>query len=485
MLRLTRPRRTTTLLLAGLALGTNGCSDEHAAPTPPATSPQTWTAPSGCAPATNQLTPALNRVANAEPRVFRLPPPPESSVLVRVPEPVTTVTPQMVESERAPLLELLPPIQEDELAGDRGVLDFEEFAAQEPTLAAPPTEVAPADSSSERDRREFVAELPTPSRAYEVDEFDDDAAAAAATSVDDLMAYFPAEDQLSVQFRPRVQEAFTLARHGALHAARARFEQLLVELAQAKDASQMTDRHMRSLAAGLRAIAEADDFAKCTGGKVRPQAIAAGHQTPMLHEASAEWTLAHEATAMYHLYAQQKLAAAVKGEQAGSMMLFGMGKIYAQMADRDDAPQAVRKSLTLYRSAVVAHSENHLAANEAGVLLARAGRYPQAVEMLEHSVKLANASVTHRNLAFVHGKLNRPELAQMHEQTAMQLAQHEMARGQFSAERGIQWVSPDEFNRVGNSAPAANMASVPNTPAQPPASQSAPAPQQRPQTTWW
>ena len=42
----------------------------------------------------------------------------------------------------------------------------------------------------------------------------------------------------------------------------------------------------------------------------------------------------------------KKLAAAVGGEQAGSMMLFGLGKIYAQLAERDETPQAVRKSLT-------------------------------------------------------------------------------------------------------------------------------------------
>jgi tetratricopeptide (TPR) repeat protein len=167
------------------------------------------------------------------------------------------------------------------------------------------------------------------------------------------------------------------------------------------------------------------------------------------------------------------------------MMLFGMGKIYAQMAARDNAPQAVRKSLTMYRSAVVAHPQNHLAANEAGVLLARAGRYPQSLEMLEHSLKLANASATHRNLAYVQAKLNHPELAQMHEQTAMQLAQHEISRGQFSAERGIQWVSPDEFNRMGSDAPGGSVASAPNATQQSPATQTASPQQSRPQSTWW
>ena len=233
-------------------------------------------------------------------------------------------------------------------------------------------------------------------------------------------------------------------------------------MAKAKDASQMTDRHSRALAAGLRAMAEADDFLAAGDETGTPAALALGHQTPMLHEPESKWVLRHEAIAMYHLYAQQKLADAVLGEQAGSMVLFGLGKTYAHLAERDDLPQAIRKSLTMYRAAVGAHGQNHLAANEAGVLLARAGRYRQAAPLLELAAQLGNASATHRNLAFVHQKLGDTQLASTHQQIATYLSQREIAQGKLSAERGIAWISPDQFNRTGQQTPpAAELASRP------------------------
>ncbi len=308
---------------------------------------------------------------------------------------------------------------------------------------------------------------PTPGRVFSTEEYDEDAEYAAKTTADDVLSYFPAEAELSAQFRPKVQAAFALARNGALHAARGRFESLLVEIARAKDASQMTNRHSRALAAGLRALNEADDFVASGGeSEVQPFSLAASHQTPMLRapfvkKDEVKWTLPHEAIAMYHRYAERKLAAAVAGEQAGSMALYGLGKIYQQLGERrDDIPQVVRKSLTMYRSALIAHSKNHLAANEAGVLLARAGRYGQSLPLLERALELAPSSVTHKNLAFVFQKQGASHLAQAHGRESQKLAAREKARGDLSAERGIAWMSPKEFNRRSGHGTAAPLAGV-------------------------
>ncbi len=376
-------------------------------------------------------------------------------------------------AQSVPVLELLPPIP-----GQR--------------LSDPPLRVPRCDGPSPSTDVEPTP--PEPRRVFAVEEFDDDAELAASTSPDDVLAFFPAEAELSEQLKSRVQGTFTLARHGALHAARGRFEQLLHELAQGKDASHMTGRHVRSLAAGLRALDEADDFvAAGSDREISSRSLAAGHQTPMLHETEHKWTLPHEAIAMYHLYAQQKLAAAVQGEQAGSMMLFGLGKIYAQLAERDELQQAKRKSLTMYRSALGAHGGNHLAANEAGVLLARGGRYALAGQLLEQAARNGGPSTTHRNLAYVHSKLGNIQLAQQHESVAQTLAQRERSSGQMSAERGIAWVSPEQFARRTQAPPAAlasrpapTAASVQQV-APPPIPKQATEPTQPPQPRklWW
>ena len=318
---------------------------------------------------------------------------------------------------------------------------------------------------------------PAPRRAFTMEEYDDDAEAAAAASIDDLSAYFTAEGELSTHLRGDVQRAFTLARHGALHAARSRFVALLEEMARAKDAAHMTSEHSRALTAGLRALKEAEDFDKVsTDTKAIEVARVAGHQTPMLQSASARWTLPHEAMGMYHRYAERKLAAAVKGEQAGSMALFGIGRLYQQLAARQDSVlQPLPKGLTYFRAAVLAHPNNHLAANEAGVLLARAGRYTQSLPWFEHAVGLAPLSITHRNLAYVCEKLGDTPRAAVHAHESQRIASLEMSRGQLSAERGIMWVSPEEFNRrSGGAPPAAPQESTRIATAPPPVTQPAP-----------
>lgn len=397
-------------------------------------------------PAQRRTTSARATIAEIRPamvvseRVYRLPPPPLA----------------LLELPGATLLDQLAPIAEEELAGEPGPLEPTSDSVAE--LSGP--HMKPSDETTvvEKSDEPATTAPAKPGRAFTVGEFDEDAQLASETSIDDVLAYFPAEDELSARFQPRVREAFTLARHGALHAAKGRFEELLSELARAKDASQMTDRHARALAAGLRALREADDFTSTNNNPPEPQAIAAGHLTPMLHEGSHEWTLPHEAIAMYHLYAQQKMAAAVSGEQAGSMMLFGLGKINAQLAERDHMPQAIRKSLTMYRSAVAAHQMNYLAANEAGVLLARSGRYRQSLPLLNIAAQIGGSSATHRNLAHVHSKLGNTQLATQHQHVAVQVARREMVRGQLSTERGIAWVSPEEFNRRSHAAGATSLA---------------------------
>jgi hypothetical protein len=329
------------------------------------------------------------------------------------------------------------------------------FAPTDPNTESAVASAVPAAEPPQAEAITPVRE-PAPKRAFTMEEYDEDAEAAAAATIDDLSAYMPTEGELSPHLRGDVQQAFTLARHGALHAARSRFVALLEQMARAKDAAHMTSEHTRALAAGLRALEEADDFAKVSADdKALEVARGAGHQTPMLQADSARWTLPHEAMGMYHRYAERKLAAAVKGEQAGSMALFGIGRIYQQLATRQDGvSQPLPKGLTYFRAAVLAHPQNHLAANEAGVLLARSGRYAQALPWLEHAARLASQSVTQRNLAYVCEKLGDAPRAAIHAGESQRLASLEMSHGQLSAERGIEWLSPDEFARRSGSAAA-------------------------------
>ena len=73
-------------------------------------------------------------------------------------------------------------------------------------------------------------------------------------------AYTPTANELTSQLLPAVQRGYDLAQRGALFAAQTEFVQVLRRVAQAKDAASRSDEHSRALAAGLRALDEAEDF---------------------------------------------------------------------------------------------------------------------------------------------------------------------------------------------------------------------------------
>jgi tetratricopeptide (TPR) repeat protein len=280
----------------------------------------------------------------------------------------------------------------------------------------------------------------------------------------------PTVAQVSDQVVPSVRRAYSLAQRGALYAARGELIAVLRRIAQSKDAEHTTDRHAQSLADGLRALDEADDFMP-PGVQLEAdldvRALARSHRTPVLHGATSG-VLPHDAVARYHAYAQQQMAAAVAGEQAGSMALYGLGKIYSRIAAGDDNQlQSLRKGMTMYQAALSAHGGNHLAANELGVLLAQAGHHVQAVAMFQQAVQVSPNATALRNLAIAQRKLGDVHQAMRNEQEAERVARWERSVGAVSRQMGVQQVSPAELARLGPPPPR------PALPAQLPVAQQA------------
>lgn len=368
----------------------------------------------------------------------------------------------------------------------------------EPTpapLSTKPADV-PDDDASEEDAAEDywaydpyyepLCETPTPANPITPEELwteehsvlaaddepfvylDQDAWYVASLPQEELLTYTPLAAEISQQVTRDVQAAFSLGRHGALHAARLRFLQVMRQIATAKDVAAQTDHYSESLDAGLTALAEARDY--LPGGAVTKDLtvpeVAVSHLTPILHDKHrAERTLPHQAAALYYRYAEQKLAAAVQGEQAGSMALYGLGKTHAQLAQLEGTQIDKQKTLVMHHAALLAHGGNYLAANELGVGLAQAGRYQKAAGVLQHSIANGGGSTVYRNLAFVQGKLGQPRFAAVTTQQAEQLASRERAAGQFSRERGVEWVSPDRLASTATHASQPGQSSVARSPA--------------------
>lgn len=295
---------------------------------------------------------------------------------------------------------------------------------------------------------------------------DEAAEAAARMSHDEMLSYTPAATGVSERVADEVRAAFALGRNGALYAARQQFIDAMKAIAAAKDAAESTERHARALSQGLTALDEAEDFlprGEALEAGLSVTEIASSHRTPMLSQ-TPDVRLAHEAAALYYRYAEEKLAMSVRGERAGSMALYGLGKTYARLADLDESRTADKRSLSMHRAALMAHRENHLAANELGVGLARAGRLKRAAKALEHAASMGGGSTVYRNLAHVQNELGQTELAAATTEHAERLAERERQAGAFSRARGVEWVSPDRFARR----PGAPATGAPTGPAQTP-----------------
>ncbi len=311
-----------------------------------------------------------------------------------------------------------------------------------------------SDKEARADQQRGVTQVEpvTPSEEVAAEPFYEDEAAtlAAETPRDELLTYTPAVSQISQRVAEDVRAAFSLGRHGALYAARRRFIEVMKVIAEAKDGAEATSRYSTALGEGFAALAEAKDF--LPNGAVNKELsvaeVATSHRTPMLRGMErAEWTLPQEAAALYYRYAEQKLAAAVSGEQAGSMALYGLGKTHARLAELEDRVADEQLSLAMYRAAVLAHEANHLAANELGVGLAKVGRYDKAAIALGQSIAYGGGSTVHLNLAHVQHKLGDDRSAAATAQQAERLAMRERAAGEFSRQRGVEWVTPDQLAR--------------------------------------
>ena len=143
-----------------------------------------------------------------------------------------------------------------------------------------------------------------------------------------------------------------------------------------------------------------------------------------------EELLAHQAAALYLELRPAQLAHAVAGEQAGSMALHGLGKIYARLAERnDDDVQFTQRATAMYSAALVARPDNHLAANELACLLCRSGRPAEAASLFERAIDAAPSALAYHNLAVAQRKLGMHGQAAANEQESQRLAAWERTDG--------------------------------------------------------
>jgi tetratricopeptide (TPR) repeat protein len=253
--------------------------------------------------------------------------------------------------------------------------------------------------------------------------------------------------RLEQECRDKIGAAFALAKRGASFAARQELIEVLRKISQAKDTREGSRTRSASLAAGLRALEEAEDFAP-RGTQLEAELaldiVCASHRTPLARELDLDSMLPSQMMERYNRYAQIKLAVAVAGEPAGSMALHTLGKLNSQLkaTEPEQHPLATRRAVAFQQAALLAHNENYLAAHELGLLLAETGHFPEAKHLLAQVATQQPNAMVYRNLARIHQASGDPAQAQMCRAEGERLAQ--MGRGPQS---NVDWVSRQDFSR--------------------------------------
>lgn len=253
--------------------------------------------------------------------------------------------------------------------------------------------------------------------------------------------------------KSKVQHAYKMASRGSLYVAREELVEVLRMLSQAKDAQQGSCARTTALAAGLRALREAEDFVP-RGTQLEAEldigVLCASHRTPVAGQLDLTRMLPRTMMDRYLRYAQLQLAMSVAGEPAGSMALHAMGKLNSQLGrvEPDKNHLADRRAIAFQQAALLAHNQNHLAAHELGVLLASSGHLAEAQQLLTQVAAREPNAIVFRNLARIQDQTGQSAEAVASRDYARQLTQQGA-----TGTNNLQWVSPTQFAETSGQAP--------------------------------
>ncbi len=283
-----------------------------------------------------------------------------------------------------------------------------------------------------------------------------------------------------------VELGFELIQRGAPYSARARFIESMRSVSRSLDEQNGTHAHTAALRKALSAYNEAGDFfPKSTrpDEDVNISSVVSGHNTEILHDANVAAMTSGQCVQEYLAFAEQEFTKAFGREEIASRALYGLGRLEWDTATTTTSTIQVRtyRAISLYQSALVVHDGNFAAANELGVLFARHGNYQNAIAALRHCVALSPQPTAWQNLANLYHRLGKIEEARWAEIEATHSANAATGVPYAVAKPRIEWVNPEDFNRLaqnGNSN-VMQLRGNPNEPVARTASRPAPQPSER------
>jgi hypothetical protein len=244
-----------------------------------------------------------------------------------------------------------------------------------------------------------------------------------------------------------LQSATSLADRGAIYAANREFLRVMRMITQSLDSQVGRQYHTRALAAGLRALEEADDFSLANGDRVEDDMHLAnnvkGHRTPVLKEANFDQMTPLRAIQRYYEYARQQLTISAGNTPMGSQALYALGRGNMVLStERASGAHGAPRSIAYFDAALAADPNNVRAGNELAVMLARRGRWQDAAHILQGSMRVSTMPVALNNLASIFERLSDPRASTIRHQ-ASQLAARGAVRPPDASR--VTWVDPATF----------------------------------------
>ncbi len=183
--------------------------------------------------------------------------------------------------------------------------------------------------------------------------------------------------------------------------------------------------------------------------------IIRGHRTPVLKQTDARTIAPMTAARLYLTFAQEQLAAATGAEVSGSMALHALGKLHGTLAAEHGSHVRMvePKGMVFFQASLLVCPENHMAANDLGVLLANCGDYKTAEVVLKRSLSIQMQPTGWKNLARVYQHLGQVPLARRAAELSAKAGRRQTAgrKTQTAAtgDRRVTWVDADAFARAG------------------------------------
>ncbi len=323
-----------------------------------------------------------------------------------------------------------------------------EPAATEPALASPPA-INTAIRVPEREKSSFKIPVNT-----------------AAEPETAMPQQFSPTESAESAAGEHLEYGKSLARRGAIFAAREEYLHALRLICESGDRQSGTREFTTRLARGLKALAEAEDFFRMSAEeqlRMDLSQVLQSHETRLIAKEQASSLTAIQAMQMYCEFAVEQISQGVGTSVVAGETLHAMGKlmIAASRLNQGGESMHLPKAMVMYQAAMAANPRDYRSANELGVLMAEAGQWRAARDVFAKSLLIHKTSEAWLNIARVHEMLGEKDYARRAQE------EYEAMSQKGNPETILEWASASQFDNNGMRVEVPSAESAPRTAMEP------------------